>query len=211
MDINFNMTSIIKYILLLLLLIILSCQSNEENCRYKIDEFISKSNENELEKLFGFTARSTWSKKDVFGNRRVPRISYTNSGGRLFELSSFQKYSDGTAEPFDTIELKNYLLDTKTVIRDVVEDTKRRTDKIVYYLNNYNIAEIQSQNHLGRYIEFTIELGCKVYYKKENEILKDGMKKAFDSAYKIGPNWYLLSGDTSSDNLISSYKESKIK
>ena len=170
----------------------ISCLDKAKSCDKKIKAFISIAEISDFEDLYGFSADGIWGEVDENGKRRVYRIEYTNKYKERFPIPSLQKFADGTSSNnYDNESLKNFAVEIGNQGDDHYNITKSYANTIVDFISKYDIKGIDSQMHLGNYIQFQLVSGCYVFYKAKGVILSDGSRKFFNQTTEIAPNWFV--------------------
>lgn len=197
-------------LLSLIIFICISCQSKEAECNDEISLLIEKIEVNDIQDLYGFSAESTWRKRDKEGKRRVYRIQYTNDKKQRFNLPSFQSFNGDSREPDDSFyNIEGFAAQLNHSPEDAEEIAKKYASKIIEVINKYDLKAINSQKHVGEFIELIPGTGCSVYYKKKGSYLNEGYQKSFKHGYQIKPDWYILRRDESSEALIKMLENAK--
>lgn len=193
--------------LILILVLEFSCQNKAFHCKQTVNNLINNIESSDFDHLYGFSAESTWRLKDVNGNRRVSRIMYSDKYNERFNIPSFQVF-EGQDIKFDTlIDIIKFAKEIGLSNDNNFNEVKKYANDIIVLLNKYNLKGISSQKHLGDFMEFNIETGCSVWYKKDGVKLNDGYGKLFKNAYRIKPNWYILRYNNESIDLIDQYAQ----
>ncbi len=194
----------------LIILSCISCQSKEAECTDDISSLIEKMDVNDIQDLYGFSAESTWRKRDKEGKRSVYRISYSNDRKQDFNIPSFQSFDDDVKRPNDSFyNMEGFASELNYPIEDAEEIAKKYAAKIIEIVNKYDLKAIRSQKHVGDFIEFIPGTGCSVYYKKKGNYLNEGFQKSFKYGYQIKPDWYILRRNEGAEAMIEMFEKAK--
>ncbi len=167
----------------------LSCKNEQTSCDY-VKSFIIKAEQINFKRMFGLSIQFRGLNKN--GEKNV----------RGIQLNNFEK--DRIILPLNMKELpKDSLLAYRPNILafakyynigkvDTIMYLNGLVDSLVSDFNTLNIYSLNSQLHLGEFIEFEISPNCSIWFKQEGARLNETYSVLFKEATKIQKNWYLI-------------------
>lgn len=93
----------------------------------------------------------------------------------------------------DTILYKNVLKFTNDKLinsNEKIEFAKKYAQKIDSIYKSLGVVNSKSNPHLGKFIEFTLDAKCKVYYLEDITTLTPYWKNKFSKLQKVDDKWY---------------------
>lgn len=175
-------------IFLVFCLLFCSCRQNI-SCEQKYKAFFQSVEKVSVDQFLGLTItyRSTSE-----GKKNVRSIQFNDQNKNRFSIPSFER--NYTPERLrDWMPQIEKFASQYEVERDsAIVFAKYFSKKIINSFEILDVREINSQLHLGEFIEFKIDDDCSIYYLKPGGALNTDFRLFFDEARMIKPGWYEL-------------------
>lgn len=171
--------------------LICSCGNGDSTCKEKTKRIIAKIDQEEIRHLYGFSGESTWRAHDINGQRRVFRMLYVDEERTSYKLPDIQIFRDGEFDSNNSVSY-SYIDELGIDPNNIVDELDKHSNRVIRFINKYDLKAIRSQKHLGDFMEIVIETGCSIWYKDSDAILNDQFKRAFAKADTISENFYIL-------------------
>lgn len=173
-----------KYIVIIFIFINFSCVNHENNPK----SFIQKNQNENLSKLVYVNIEARGIREDTLRYY----YSHTITGKETLTIPSFEFFDDfykKDSSSYNAIFIKLCKMDTITN-KSTLVCAKEYALMIDNIYKKLDVVNILSKPNMGKFIEFTLHGGSKVYYLEDENTLNPYWKDKFSKLKKVDEFWY---------------------
>jgi hypothetical protein len=175
--------------LIAIAIFLFSCPQDNKTCKGH-KEFFSKVKSIDIDKMLGLSISVRGIGND--GNKFIRGVQLNDSlKNRAVLPISLESLSQNRIQDLRP-EIKSFASHYRIGEVDTIKYLDSLIEEVIYDFRTLDIQAINSQLHLGEFIEFELSDNCSIYYLVPDGWLNEAFASYFEKGEEVKENWYKI-------------------